>query len=120
MSIQGDINELNSINSEIKRINSTVKSLRNQARIVESRILEYLVSRDQPGLKYKGTAIIVDNKHKRIRKNNKQIESDALQVLRARGINDGEAMTILNEIIEARKGVTVGHQKLKIQPIKQK
>ena len=62
MSIQGKVNELNSIKNELKSLRQRGKSLRQRGKIIEQEIDDYLDSKDQPGLKYKGTAMNLDLK----------------------------------------------------------
>lgn len=115
MSIQSDVNELNQIRTEIKRLLGEVKKLRTRSTELESKILDYLTEKSQPGVKYKGTAVIVENKEKRAPKKSIDREQDAIDVLRNHGIN--EADKVLKEILEARKGEPLERKSLKIKKI---
>ena len=118
MSIQSQINELNAIKNELKHIRIRSAALRTRAKKMEDDIEEYLSSKDQPGLKYKGTAIIreVTTKHK----NKKKIHqtADCIQVLEKYGIHSPEK--VLDELTNAKKGSPTEHKKLKFKKYKKK
>jgi hypothetical protein len=118
MSIQGKVNELNSIQNELKSLRLSGVTLRKRAKQIEHEIGEYLDMKNQPGLKYKGTAIIRETSSKRrIKKKNEQI-SDALDVLEKYGVDNPEK--ILDEIVETRRGSPEEYTKLKFKKIKKK
>lgn len=116
MSIKADINELNQVNAEIKRLGDLGRTLKKQAKVIESRILEYLQSKEQPGVKFNDTAIIVENKVKRGSKKTAERENDAIRILEDNGIDN--AKQVLNQILEARKGDEEEIKKIKIKKIK--
>ena len=118
MSIQSDVKELNDINMEIKRLNYRARQLRQRKKFLEENIAEFLKSKDQPGVKYHNTAIILENKEKRGYKKEKDKDVDALEVLRKHGIKYPEE--VLGDLLEARKGEKIETSKLKIQKIKKK
>jgi len=116
MSIQSYLNELNSIKSELKTIRTRGTLLRSRAKKIEEHIKEYLDSKEQPGLKYKGTAIIREIKTKH---NNKKIveqKADCIQVLEKYGINNPEKL--LEELHDAKKGHPIEETKLKFKKYK--
>lgn len=117
-SIKTDVQELESIRAEIKSLNLRRKNLREKEKSVEARIREFLESRDQPGVKHNGTAIILEQKEKRTSKKPKERDSDAMSVLEKYGVRDSEK--VLREIMEARKGDPVTSAKLKVQKYKGK
>lgn len=118
MSIQGQVNELNSIKNELKALRITGANLRKRAKQLEDEIKEYLEEKDQPGLKYKGTAIIreVTTKHK----SKKKVEqkNDCIQILENHGINNPDK--VLEELNKAKKGSPTEHTKLKFKKYKKK
>lgn len=116
MSIKGYVNELNQLNAEIKRLQARTRLLRQKSKKVEEHIVKYLQEKDQPGVKYKGTAIVMENKPKRLLKKTKEREEDALEVLRSHGVENADK--VLKEIMEARKGDSVNTTKIKIKQIK--
>ena len=110
MSIQGKVNELNSVKNEIKKLRIRGSELRTIAKQLENEIDNYLDAKDQPGLKYKGTAIIRETKTKRRLKNKDEQKADAIYVLEKYGINTPDK--VLEEIIESRRGSPKEHRKL--------
>ena len=118
MSIQGKVNELNSIKSELKSLRQRGTALRKRAKVIEDEIEEYLDSKDQPGLKYKGTAIIRETTTKRRTKKNADARADAIYVLERRGVESPEKL--FDEIMEARRGSPTEQRKLKFKKIKKK
>lgn len=115
MTIKGDVHELNQLNAEIKRLLARTKNLRAQAKQVEQRIIDYLNEKEQPGIKYSGTAIVVENKPKRVSKKKTEREEDAIRILQYHGVNN--ATDVLEELLEARRGDPVNHQRIKIKKL---
>lgn len=120
MSIQSDVNELQLLKDELKELGSRARALRLRAKIVEKRIMDYLASKDQPGIKYKGVAIIVENKPKRVAKKKQEQDDDALAVLRNSGLGSAQAEQLLKEILDARRGLPEEKAKLTIKALKDK
>lgn len=118
MSIQGKVNELNSIKNELKDLRMRGATLRKRAKQIEQEIDEYLDMKDQPGLKYKGTAIIREKATKRRVKKKDEQRSDAIYVLEKHGIDNPE--NVFDELMEARRGSPKEHSKLKFKKIKKK
>ena len=118
MSIQGQVNELNAIKFELKSLRSRGTLLRLRAKKIEDEIEDYLASKDQPGLKYKGTAIIreVQTKHKTKKKVDQK--ADCIEVLERYGINSPEK--VLDELTNAKKGSPTEEKKLKFKKYKKK
>ena len=116
MSIQSYVNELTSIKSELKSIRLRGTQLRIRAKKIEEHIKEYLDSKEQPGVKYKGTAIIREIKTKH---NNKKIvdqKADCIKLLEKYGINNPEKL--LEELHTAKKGHPVEQTKLTFKKYK--
>ena len=118
MSIQEQIRELKNINIEIKRLTKSESNLRKKAKEIEKNIIDYLNHKEQPGVKFQDTAIILENKTKREVKNKKIVEKDLLDILENNGVSN--AQDVLKDIINARKGTEISMQKIKIHPIKNK
>ena len=102
MNIQGDIMECQSLKHEITVLSKRLKILREKARQSEERINVYLEETGQPGVKFRGTAIVREEKPKRKPKKKKDRKADAIYVLEKYGINDPE--NVLEELMEARRG----------------
>jgi hypothetical protein len=118
MSIQGKVNELNSIKSELKSLRQRGTELRKRAKEIENDIDDYLDSKDQPGLKYKGTAIIRETAITRRIKKKADARSDAIYVLEQRGVESPEK--VFDEMMDARRGSPTEKRKLKFKQIKNK
>ena len=116
MSIVNFINELQSIKLAITKHNQENASLRKRAKIIEQQITEYLESKDQPGVKFQDTAIIVDKQQKYSYKSKKDTEEDSLKILEDHGISNPKE--ILQELFYARKGNEIETTKIKIKKIK--
>ena len=114
--IQIQVNELNSIKTELKSLRARGVLLRIRAKKKEDEIEDYLASKDQPGLKYKGTAIIreVKTKHK-TKKMVNQI-ADCIEILEKYGIPGPEK--VLEELNQAKKGSPTEQKKLKFKKYK--
>ena len=112
-SIQQNVQELKNINTEIKRLQIETKKLKKRAQDIEKNILSYLNEKEQPGLKYQNTAIIIENKAKRITRSKKDVDSNAIKILEENGVYN--AREILSKTKESRKGDEVQMQKVKLQ-----
>ena len=120
MSIQGEVNELNLITQELKDLNARARALRQRKKVIEATILAYLESKDQPGIKYHGQAIVIQEKEKRANKKPKERDEDAIAVLRGKGFTFADAETILKDMMEARKGPPVQNKNIKVQSLRKK
>lgn len=118
MSIQGKVNELKSIQNELTSLRKRSSGLRAQAKQIEKEIEDYLDAKDQPGLKYKGMAIIRETKDKHKTKKKADQKADSIYILEKNGIEDPEK--VLEEILNARKGSPTTHTKLKFTKYKNK
>lgn len=117
MSIQGKVNEVNSIQTELKALRTRSSTLRKRLKQIEQEIDEYLNMKDQPGLKYKGIAIIREtNTKRRIKKKDEQ-RSDTIYVLEKYGVENPEKL--FDEIMEARQGSPTERSKIKFKKIKE-
>lgn len=116
MSIQGKVNEINSIKSELKSLRNRGTLLRKRQKQIEEDINNYLELKDQPGLKYKGTAIIRETTTKRRPKKKKDARSDSIDVLEKYGIRSPEK--VFDELMDVQKGSPTEHNKLKFKKYK--
>ena len=116
MSIKSYVNELKTLNVEIKRVSTHLRNLRKKSKEMEEHIELYLIEKDQPGLQHNGTAIIVESKPKRISKKKLEAEEDAIRILEYHGIDNPKS--VLEEVLEARKGEQILCNKIKIKKIK--
>jgi hypothetical protein len=116
MSIRADVQELEILRTEIKVLRRRMKTLRDKEKATEIRISSFLKARDQPGVKFQGTAIILEEKQKSLPKKPKDKDADTILVLERLGVSDPQKA--LQEIISARKGDTIHSNKLKVQKYK--
>ena len=96
MSIQNYVNELKDINTEIKRLKGVTSDLKKRSMQIEKNIISYLNEKNIPGVKDKDTAIIIENKKKRISVSKKSAEQESIKILESHGIMN--AKNVLNEI----------------------
>lgn len=120
MSIQNLVTELQLLKKEIKELTVRARPLRKRAKDIEVQISEYLESKDQQGVKYKGMAIIVERKPQRAAKKKQDQEDDSMAILRERGMDAADAERLLKDLLEARRGAPEEKSKIKFQVLKEK
>ena len=110
------VTELKELTVDIKRRSTEIAKLRKRKEELEKKITDFLIEKDQPGVKYKDVAVILEkNKYKRIPKKKAQKEEDAVNVLKHYGI--GNAEKILSELIETMKGDEVPKTGLRLKNV---
>jgi hypothetical protein len=72
--------------------------------------------KQQPGVKFQGTAIILEEKEKHASKKPKERDDDAILVLQRLGVENPEQA--LKDILASRKGEKIASEKLKIAKYK--
>ena len=117
MSVKEDVRELESLRLELKNLSKNRKELKKREKILQGKIGEFLKSKEQVGLKHKGTAIILEKKEKHKQKNKKQVNEDTLAILRDSGIQNPEHLML--EILNARKGELIEEETLKMKKYKE-
>lgn len=117
-SIQKSVQELKDINVEIKRLKGLLSTLKKRSMLLEKNIISYLNEKDIPGVKDKDTAVIIENKNKRVNVNRKNAELECLKILQSHGISNAES--VLKEISDAKRGQAIPLQKVKLTEIKKK
>ena len=118
MTIQNDVRELNQLNAEIKRLSAEARTLRKRAKEAEARIADYLKAKDQPGLKYEGQAIVLEQVTKRPARKKVEYEERAIDVMESHGVKDPERLW--KELSESRRGSPQEVSKLKVRKVKQR
>jgi len=114
-SIQSNVQELKEINLEIKRLQTQTKNLKKRATEIEKYIISYLNEKEQPGLKYQNTAIVLENKAQKIRKSKKDTENDTIRILEESGVSN--AKEVLKKIADSKNTNKTNMQKIKLQSI---
>ena len=115
-SIQSDINELNSIEKELKRLGEISRKLRKQKKDVEDRIIQYLKFKNQPGVKFGGNALVLEEKTRKVSRKKKEYENVSLRILRENGVNNAEE--VFNELLKAKIHNESSISKLKMKKLK--
>lgn len=110
------IGELKEITNEIKIRSLELSKLRRRKDELEEQVVKFLDEKDQPGVKYKGVAVIAEDKIKRLPKKKSQKEEECLAVLRHFGISNAEK--IYNELLETMKGDEIPKKTIKIKDVK--
>lgn len=116
--IKGYINELKLLKNEIKNTHTRLRSLKDKAKNVEQHICNYLKSKNEPGVRYDGVALVLDEKEGRSRKKKQDQLKDSLDVLRRYGIPNPQRA--LDELLESRRGDTQFNTKLTVKKYNKK
>jgi hypothetical protein len=115
MSIRGDVEQLETIRREMKILADKRKVLKQREAQIIERISSYLKSKNQPGVKYQGKAVIMEEKETFKRRKPKESDADAVTVLERYGVKSPQK--VLNELLSTRKGEKVVKTKLKYKNI---
>lgn len=115
MSVKSYLDEMEEIKQEIKNNNAKNKALRERIRELENNVQNYLNSKNQPGLKYKDKAIMLETGEKRLKKKKKDKEMDSIAYLESLGVPDPKIA--YQKVLDLQKGTPVQHQALKIQKL---
>ena len=76
----------------------------------------YLHEKNEPGLKYNGKAIIIENKEKRNQKSKKDKKTDVVSLLEELGVN--EADIVYDKILDVQKKAPFSERKIKLKKLK--
>lgn len=112
MSIQSDLDELNSINIEINRLQTIIKQYKKQKDSIEQRVITFLKNQETHGVRYNDKAVLLENKEYRNKKKKTEKLNDIASVLNSYGIKRSDKL--IKDIIEAQRGKTCTNDKLKI------
>ncbi len=115
--IVGAVKELENIEEEIKRLRKRIAVLRKRQKELTTHVSGFLEEKQQPGLKYRGVAVTVQEKGKREYKKKADKYSDGVAVLKSYGIRDSEEA--LDELLEAMKGAPRTEKTLKLRSYKE-
>jgi hypothetical protein len=106
------ITELKEITNEIRNRSLELTKLRKRKTKLEEQLVKFLEEKKQPGIKYKGIAVIAEDKTKRVAKKKVEKFDDCVNVLRHYGVQNAEK--ICTELLESVKGNEVATKKVKI------
>ena len=110
-----DMKELGNIITELKNINMKAKELRGRKKELESTILNYLESVDQPGLKYHELVVLRSEStiHTRLKKKEKQ--DNIIKTLEEHGVDDAEK--VYEALSKAGVGEAQTKSKLRVKTV---
>lgn len=111
--IIGYMRELKNIHSEIKRLNTSLKNIRERRQLVENRILNYLEEVDEPGIMYEDITVLRHKKLQRQRKPTAMKREDVIHLLENNGIANADK--VFNDIQERLRGEAESVPTLKIK-----
>jgi len=114
--IASSLTELETIVNELNIRKIEMDKLKKRKKTLEDNIAKFLKEKDQPGIKYKGIAAVLEDKTKRIPKKKSQKIEDCVSVLKGYGVQQPERM--LKDIIETMKGDEEKTEIVKIKNIK--
>ena len=101
MSIQSDLETFSSTVEKIKARQAEIKELNKIKFEAEKRIQEYLISKNQPGVIYKGHRILLDEKLYQARETKEERTARLVEILRRHGVIDPE--TAIEELKPTQK-----------------
>lgn len=118
MSITYHVNELQKINTEIKRQSAELSKLRKRHKELEKIIQEFLNEKEQPGVKFGDFAVVLEKKSKFTTKPKKEKEEDSIKILEECGVDYPKE--VLEKLERAKKGEEIEQEKIKLKTFKQK
>lgn len=104
--------ELKDLNNEIKIRNEELKKLRLRKKNIEENLCKFFEEKKQPGIKYKGLAVVAEDKTTRTKKKKEEKTQDCINVLKHYNIHNAEK--IYNELLETMKGDEISKKSVKI------
>ncbi len=116
--VVGHLKEMQNVVAEIKRLAIETKLLRLKKKTIEDKIMEYLHSVEQPGVKFGNLIVLAKENTKRKRLKKKEKEEGAIKVLEEMGIMDGK--TALTKILDSMKGEEIISESLQVKEVKEK
>ena len=115
--IPGLIIELKEITTEITNKTKEMSKLKHIKKKIEEDLCKFFDEKNQPGVKYKGVAVVAEDSTTRTRKKKVEKESDCISILKKNNVNNPEK--IYKEILDKMKGDEVTKKKVRIQSVKQ-
>lgn len=102
MEVQSVVSELSSIIKEEKNIRKNLAKLRARRKELETQVIEYLKTNDDPGLVFKGTAFSAQDLERRSRLSKIEKRENLVEILREEGIGDIDS--VLAKIMSSMSG----------------
>ena len=113
MSINSLCTHHESLNKEIKRLNTTLSKLRKEKKEVEEHISQYLENNNMRGFKYGGKEFTIIPKVSRKAKKKTEKKQETTEILKKYGIVN--ANNLIQDIMEAHQGMPIITNKLNIK-----
>jgi hypothetical protein len=104
--------ELKELNNELKIRNEEMKKLKKRKKEIEESLCKFFEEKKQPGIKYKGMAVVAEDKTGRMKKKKAEKTQDCINVLKHYNIHNAEK--IYNELMETMKGDEISKKTVKI------
>ncbi len=102
MSIQKDLDELTALNTEIRRLQESIRTYRKQKKTIEDRIIAFLKEQETHGVRYNDQAVLLENKMFRGKKKKAEKVDDVQNVLRRYGVRTNDAL--IHDLLDAQRG----------------
>lgn len=116
MDIVSMVSELTLIMAEEKQVRAQAARLRTRRTALEAQIAKILRDSDDPGVKYHGLQIALEDKEVRHRKKKTEKIDGAKNVLKTNGVTNADR--VLESVINALRGDKTVEQKLTVKKIK--
>jgi hypothetical protein len=113
--IPGLITELNGISNEITNRTKELYKLKTRKKQIEETLFKFFEEKKQPGVKYKGIAVITEETKTRTRKKKTEKHDDCISLLKNYNVNNPEKL--YKELVEQMKGDEIEKKKLKIKKV---
>ena len=113
MSLSSYMQQLKSLNTEIKRMNDALKKLRKTKRETEEHIQNFLKNKNLTQVRHNNNIISLTEKNKRERKTKQQKTQDTINILSKYGIRNTQSL--VKEIMNAQQGEEIITEKLFIK-----
>ena len=110
------VSELSVLLSEERQLRRQLAQLRTRRTFIESQISKILRDSNDPGVKYHGLQIALEDKEVRHRKKKTEQIDGAKNVLKTNGVTNADR--VLESVINALRGDKTVEQKLTVKKIK--
>jgi regulator of sigma D len=113
--IPGLILELKELTNEIATRSKELTKLRKRKAKIDEQLCKFFDEKKQPGVKYKGVAVIAEDTKATVRKKKSEKEDACISLLKNYNVRDAEK--IYKELVDKMKGETVSKKKIKISNV---
>ena len=116
MDISGLVSELSELIAEEKRVRAHVKGLRQRRATIEAQIAAFFDETEDPGIKYRGLCVTVEDKTVRLYKKKTEKIDGARNVLKEYGVKNTDQ--VLGDVIDAMRGQTTTEARVVVKKAK--